>query len=427
MSEARIVNFGVDTLIVNGYHTDDQGNRIKRDIDESLRVQLNEWKKEAQGLHDALPTSYVFRGAVLHMSPNGAGAGQWPWMLKTPDITVYVSGGHWNGVVSVRLSSQYLWSCSSLLQAIVEVQVFLDEVFHDEMFLQVSQVDLCADVVGWSDFDRLDQGKDFVSRSRKRGVYAQGDWGYDGDTRTYMLGQKRTGFQFARSKSGLSPLEARIYDKTREVIGSGKQWFHDLWRTRGWSEEEGTVIRVEFSFRRQALHELLQEDGGEVVFHGIEDVYVMLGLLPLLWAYATGQVDGGSDGLPDGWLRCAVPNGDKNRSRWSTHPVWKVVQRAFTEHLDIPPHFGRIVRKRWEDHNLEKALEAMVGYLSSIAAWAGGDLAEEGTDLSVVLHWLAVKGQDYLDRVDRDFSAEIQRKRVKLGLETGKLMTGHAV
>jgi len=417
MSGARIVNHGVDTLIINGYYTDDQGNPLKRDIDDAVRVQLNEWKKVAQDVHDDVPTSYVFRGVVLHMCPNGAGAGQWPWMLKTPDITVYVSGGHWNGVTSVRLSSQYLWSSSSLIQAIIEVQTFLDEVFHDEMFLQVSQVDLCADVVGWTDFDRLDQGRDFVSRSRKRGVYSEADWGCDFDARNFTLGQKRTGFQFARRKSGLSPLEARIYDKTREVIASGKQWFYDLWRACGWSEDGGPVHRVEFSFRREALHELLQEENGEVVFHGIEDVYEVIDLLPLLWAYATGQVDGGDDGFPDGWLRCAVPTADKTRSRWPTHPVWQVIQGAFVEHMELPPHFGKIVRKRWQDHNLDKAIEAMVGYLSSVAAWAGGDLALEGTDLSVVLHWLALKGQDYLDRVDRDFSAEIQRKRVKMGLQ----------
>ena len=424
MGDARIVNHGVDTLIVNGYHTDDGGNCMKRDIDDGLRVKLDGWKKEAQGVHEAVPTSYVFRDAVLHMSPNGVGQGQWPWMLKTPDITVYVSGGHWNGVTSVRLSSQYLWSSPSLVQAVIEVQAFLDAVFSDEMFLQVSQVDLCADVVGWSDFDDLDQGKDFVSRSRKRGVYGEADWNYNFDTRNYTLGQKRTGLQFARSKSGLSPLEARIYDKTRELLSSGKEWFYDLWRARGWCEEDGPVHRVEFSFRREALHELLQEEDGQEIFHGIEDVYEAVDLLPLLWAYAVGHQDGASDGLPDGWLRCVVPTGDKTRSRWPTHPVWKVIQGAFTEKMEIPPHFGKIVRKRWEDHNLDKAIEAMVGYLSSVAAWAGGDLAQEGTDLSVVLHWLAIEGQDYLDRVDRDFSAEIQRKRVKIGKSLGRERVG---
>jgi len=116
-------------------------------------------------------------------------------------------------------------------------------------------------------------------------------------------------------------------------------------------------------------------------------------------------------------LRCVLPSGDKNRSRWPTHPVWHLVQGAFLDPMEIPPQFGKIVRRRWEEHNIDKGIEAVVGYLSSLAAWAGEELAEDGADLSVVLHWLAMKGEAYLERVQRDFSAEVQRKRLKFGLQ----------
>ena len=53
-----------------------------------------------------------------------------------------------------------------------------------------------------------------------------------------------------------------------------------------------------------------------------------------------------------------------------------------------------------------------MGYLTSLAAWAGSELAEDGVDFSVVLHWLAKSGGDYLERVQRDFSVEVQRKRM---------------
>ena len=134
-------------------------------------------------------------------------------------------------------------------------------------------------------------------------------------------------------------------------------------------------------------------------FGAIEDAYELPERLAVLWAYATGQVDGGPDGVPDGWLRCVVPNGDKNRSRWPTHPVWQLIQTAFIDPVAGPPHFGKIVRKRWEEHNIEKGIEAVMGYLTSLAAWAGGELAEDGVDLSVVLHWLVGKGNPYLERV----------------------------
>jgi hypothetical protein len=50
---------------------------------------------------------------------------------------------------------------------------------------------------------------------------------------------------------------------------SGKEWFLDLWRAHGWSEEDGRVWRVEFSFKREVLHELQQENTShEVAFGG---------------------------------------------------------------------------------------------------------------------------------------------------------------
>lgn len=421
MSEAKIVNVGVDTLVLNVFYTDERSRPFKRDLDASLRLHLDEWKRAAQEVHDDAPTTLVFNGAVLHLSPNGAGQGQWPWMLKTKDITLYVSGGHWNGIASIRFSSQYLWSCQSMSDALVSAQTFVDDLFEHEMFLQASSVDLCVDVAGWEDVERLDRVTNFISRSRKRSVHDESDWVGEVTSRDYSLGFRRTGFDFARDKHAASPLSCRMYDKSLELEQSGKEWFVDLWRSHGWSEDDGRVWRVEFSFKREALHELQQENTSrEVVFWGIEDAYALPDRLPVLWAYATGQVDGGPDGVPDGWLRCVIPNGDKNRSRWPTHPVWQLIQAAFTDPMDVPPQFGKIVRKRWEEHNIDKGIEQVMGYLTSLAAWAGGELAEDGADLSIVLHWLVGKGGEYLERIGRDFSVEVQRKRLKFGLYGGE-------
>jgi hypothetical protein len=418
MDRAKIVNAGVDTLVLNAFYLDERGKPFKSDLNDLLRSQLDEWKRASQEVHEEYPTTLQFNGALLHMSPNGVGQGQWPWMLKTKDITLYISGGHWNGIAAVRCSSQYLWSCQGMLDAIMNAQTFLDDVFQQEVYLQVSSVDLCVDVAGWEDVERLDRVHNFISRSRNRMVHDESEWMDEVKSREYSVGFARTGYDFSRGKHGSSSLSCRMYDKSREIAHSGKEWFLDLWRTHGWSEEDGRVWRVEFSFKREALHELqLENTSHEVAFWGVEVAYELPERLPVLWAYATGQVNGGPDGVPDGWLRCVVPNGEKNRSRWPTHPVWQLIQKAFLDQtLEAPPQFGKIVRKRWEEHNVEKGIEAVMGYLTSLAAWAGGELAEDGVDLSVVLHWLAVKGDAYLERVQRDFSVEVQRKRLKFGL-----------
>ena len=408
MSKVRIVNRGVDTLVVNVYYTD-LGRPIRRDIDEALALQLDEWKKLAQELGEPLVTPWVFNEAALQMQPNGAGRGQFPWMLKTPDMTLYVSQGKWNGVAAVRLSSQYLWSCTGMLDALVWLDGFLREIFRQSMFLQPSEIHLCADVAGWPEIAALDRRKHFVSRSRKRGTHFEQDWEADLRVKDFSYGLKETGFDF--SKRGV--LSCTIYDKTREMKQSGKEWFCDIWRLHGWDEDEdGSVWRVEFKFKRQALHELCQ-DG---VFWGIEDVFALPDRLLLLWAYAAGHVEIGKDDEPDGWLRCVMPSDDKNRARWPTHPAWKIVQAAFQEEMTRPAEIRKIVRKRHEDHNIEKGLEAILGYASSLSSWVGNDLADPDADLSVFLHWLAQQGQAYLERKERDFGAEVQRKRIKFGL-----------
>lgn len=406
--DAWMVSRGVDTLILNTYYTDERNKLIKRDLDAALAARLSQWKREAQELSDQVATSLLFNGARLQMCPNGAFHGQYPWMLKTPEITLYVSTGKWNGIAAVRCNAPYLWSARSLLTCLKQVQGLVDEVFGEAMYLQVSAVDLCADIAGWSDITSLDRCRNFVSRSRKRAVHREAEWLAVAEQADYTYGLKATGFDFSRR----GPVSCVIYDKTREMERSEKPWFADLWRANGWSEEDGPVWRVELRYRREALHELKQEG----VFWGVEDAYKLPDLLPVLWAYGVGHRGGGADGLPDGWIRCVLPNGDKTRARWPVHPAWEVVQRAFSMPMEVPEHFGQVVRKRHAERSVAKAVEAIAGYMSSVAAWVGGELASEEADQSVVHHWLAQHIEEYLERTGRDFVAEVRHKRFKLGL-----------
>ena len=409
---AWIVNAGVDTLVLNAFLTED-GKPVKRDLDETIAFKLDRWKKQAQEDSEPFPTEWEFNGFTLLMSPNGAAHGQFPYMLKTHHITLYISTGKFNGIASVRFNSEYLWSCPSLLDAIIRVNSFLYEKFNDQMHLQPSSIDLCVDVAGWhEEIKTLDRRRNFVSRSRKRSDYHEPDNAaalpqHEASLTDHSSGLEETGFDF--SKRGV--MSCTIYDKSREMKKSGKEWFADLWSAPGrdWSVDDGPVWRVEFKFKRQTLHELKQGDA----FHGVESAYDLPDRLPVLWAYAAGHVEGGEDGLPDGWLRCVLPSSDSNRARWPTHPVWKIIQTAYAHSLEVPEHFGKIIRQRREERNIEKALAAILGYSSSLAAWSGGDLANDNNDLSIFLHYLADKGGKHLLQKGTDFGKEVQRKRVK--------------
>ena len=93
MDEVQVVNHGLDTLVVNVYHTGGSGHKTKQELGSALRGQLEEWKRSAQEVGESVTTAYRFNGLTFLMQPNGALHGQFPWMLKTRDITLYVSTG----------------------------------------------------------------------------------------------------------------------------------------------------------------------------------------------------------------------------------------------------------------------------------------------------------------------------------------------
>ena len=122
-----------------------------------------------------------------------------------------------------------------------------------------------------------------------------------------------------------------------------------------------------------------------------------------------GRPGGGSDGLPDGWLRYVVPTEDTNRSRWPVHPAWEVIQRAFTSEDE---GLGPLVRERIREKNIRRGLASVMGYLSTLSAWVGGDLARRDADISLVLHWLYEAGAEYLDEKGCSFAALVEQKRL---------------
>lgn len=414
MGHVHIVNHGVDTLVLNVYYVDLAGYPRKGELQETLAEQLEEWKRGAQYAGEPVVTSWVFQGAHLLMRPNGAGRGHWQWLLTSPLLNVSISRGKWNGgIAQVRFSSEYLWSSSNLEESIKQVHQFLKAQFGCELFLQVSEVHLCADVAGWHEVRSLDHRRDFVSRARQRPVHETADWNFEPgeamEVKDFAYGLVRTSLSFA-PKGTLSCI---IYEKTREMKRSGKEWFEDKWLANGWDGEQ-TVWRVEFRFERAALHELSEGER----FHGLENAYDLPEMLAMLWVYAAGHVEGGSDGWPDGWLRYVVPGEDNKRSRWPVHPTWKLIQGAFQEACETPEQYGEIVRKRHYEHNIRKGLEGIMGYATSIASWVGGEIAHPDADLSMFLHWLAIHGQEYLTEKGWSFGEEVQRKRIRQGVQS---------
>src|SRR6266699_2514809 len=383
----KLVGYGVDTLVLNVRYSDSKGQPVKQERDGKLVQELDYLQGEARQVETAVATDWAFQDVLLFVEPHGAGK-QWRWLLTSRLLNVAVSRGKFNEIIAqVRFSSEYLWSQAWCGDALCKVHTFLMSIFGEYIHLQLSEVHLCADVVGY-DFSQCNYETQFVTRVRKNeAIYGADSVALDCH-RVSMLA-------FSKHKA---PISCGIYNKTLEIKQkSGKTWFYDLWRKHGW-DDAADVWRVEFRFKREFLHQV-----------GIEWAYDVLDEMKHLWEYAAGRIDGGEDGLPDGWLRYVLPNEDSNRSRWPVHPAWAVVQSAFAE--DIDPELVPLVRKRIREKNLERGIASTFGYVSTLAAWLGGDYASPDADASLTLQWLYEEGMEYLDEKGREFFKEVLRKQ----------------
>src|SRR5438105_54567 len=117
--ELKIVGRGVDTLVVNVCYGNQGIHSIKQELDEDLEQELEQL--QAQARQDEAPclTRWSFQGFHLFMQERGS-RGQWKWILRCPLLSVAISRGRLSCVIAqVRLSSEFLWSCETVSDALV--------------------------------------------------------------------------------------------------------------------------------------------------------------------------------------------------------------------------------------------------------------------------------------------------------------------
>lgn len=79
--------------------------------------------------------------------------------------------------------------------------------------------------------------------------------------------------QFIGMSFGSSRLRGSIYNKTQRVGQTLEDWFMDIWKSNGWSEDT-VVWNIEFQFRRKRLRDM-----------GIDNVTELFSSLNDIWKY----------------------------------------------------------------------------------------------------------------------------------------------
>ena len=270
-------------------------------LDLSLHVSWNDWETLSEKLDEGKMGAAGNDRAVFCESDVGtvliypSGSRMYRFHLATANFHFWIamresSKGRPN--VRVSLGSQTLWF-NGVLGAVEEVHSLIRELGGSTSRTEVSRVDLCTDVhlpCGLSSsFVKSHQ----VCRS--------------GALRIFETDDKLETIYFGKSSGDI---QARVYDKSTEMIVSGKLWLFDVWGR----EPESNVWRIEFQIRRNWLRGRGIASVDDLINHG-----------GAIWSHLTTE-----------WLSLRHPDAC-NTSRRELHPFWETVQAVASKLGDVGP------------------------------------------------------------------------------------------
>lgn len=209
---------------------------------------------------------------------------QYRWHLKYRELELYLGRssepqGETPNVYA-SISSRALWM-HGIDAAVAYLQACIENLGGEVLHFLPSRCDLASDfrIPAGLDFDFLQTHR--VPGNLKTFVVLE-----DGELETFCCGSKK------------SPIQLRVYNKSKEIQLKGKEWFLDVWDT----EDREHVWRVEFQLRRTVLKEF-----------GINSLADLKSKLCGLWKYLTEK-----------WFSLRLHDND-NTSRRSFHPWWSDV------------------------------------------------------------------------------------------------------
>lgn len=290
----------------------------------------------------------------------------YPLRLDSPNYTVCIGAAKPFPPVYVMVRSSFLHHVGAEDALALTHEMVERDLFAAPVPLQASRADVYADVQGWQPHPR-DLHR-FLCRTSWRRLFEEPEATAEVPRRLHCIGRRFSGFVF-----GKGDIVARIYDKTLELVHSGETWPEVIWNGR---DPEQPVWRVEFQYRRRALHEFGIGHGHELLA-GRQD----------LWEYGTH------------WLSLRRPIHRLQPCRWPELRVWRAIRAAQMG----SPRSG-LVRQRINEASVERLVRGFVGYGTSLAA------ADAIPDVETVIASVPV-AQRYVVRRGMALDEVIARKR----------------
>lgn len=260
----------------------------------------------------------------------GKGRGKYAYVLEDNWYHIQISASRRDTIpqVLVQISSELL-HCLGVNNAIEQLRGIVSELLEEIKEELISRADIFVDFFCDTDFESVHK-KSWVTWAE--------------DVKSHWKGDVFTGWSIGCG----GVISARLYNKTKELEKSRKDYFKPIWALHGWSEGEA-VWRLEFEHKRDFLNQMSVRTFSDLVEVQND-----------IWRYCTHD-----------WLRLAVNDGTDNVTRWDNHPVWECLQQvkfgdgAYTG-------IARVVNKSRIPSDNTLFLNGM-GYITAYAAREGHD------------------------------------------------------
>jgi hypothetical protein len=331
--KVQVLSFGIDTIYLN-FHGD---------LSPELLLLLPWAKEDAQNspIREDLSPLPPFLGTNLLMQPKGAQ--HYDYLVRSDDLTIKLkepTKGLPLPPMVVRISSECLWRLGGGgWPAIDAVLAWAHELFPNGYDARVSSFHQCGDVQGWLPVV-ADLGG-IVKRADTIEIYDADGEKVDNDGLSYTLakGDAIQGVSAGRSNR----LRASVYDKTKELKKSGKDWFRDVWAQVEGYRADLPVWRIEYQYGREFLHKYRIETVEDL--RAQQDALFRYGLAWFAW-------------------RVRQDTDLAHPQRWPMIAAW--VALGASRPVSAPLPAARMVRPK-----LLRLSQGAYGYLSTIMAITG--------------------------------------------------------
>jgi len=275
---------------------------------------------------------------------------------------------------------------------------------------ELLQADVFAEDGGaWDTLDHWD-------RTSPAAKHAKAELEADADQRaitSYRWGTRLSGVVFSPGGA----VSFVMYRKDWEGRLKGKRHMEPLWKAAGWDGRE-PVTRHEARLVREPIRELCAAGAGGGGGSNddralLDDPWRFLDEVPGIWARMVGRADTCPEAVDVAWLRRVAPReGESNRSRWDTDPVWRVVQAA--PFAPAPLTSRRLIRRMQQRHDVRTVDRGLLGLFKRREALLHAD--PTGRDLSLAVRDAVAGLERELAARGEAFDEAVRRKRQDCGL-----------